>query len=284
MGYPAGYYEGGGGMKEKIVANFEGAIPLILILVLGIFVAGKFGLINLHGLPVVGGLFPAPAIKVLCIGHCSDGVTGYLTTDEARIEGIIYQGEMSQEVIYPGALKNYDLIIVQGERFCDLPARKEIASKVSSGGKMIFIGDACIRVTNDESVYGWGLSLKDAVPATIGGTTAERETVKKQIVDGQFTIVDPFHPLFGGGVPGIKNFPFNGELVTVVPAVNSKILATILEQGGGVTGRSHFAIIEGGGFMGKTMYFAYDPGIYGEEKGRELFLNTVVYLNSGGAR
>jgi len=46
----------------------ESLIPLILIVVLGLFIAGKFGYIDLHSVPVVGSLFPAPYIKVVTIG------------------------------------------------------------------------------------------------------------------------------------------------------------------------------------------------------------------------
>ena len=49
------YYGGGygGGLKDKLVANFEGLIPLILIIIIGFFLAAKFGIIT-SGTPVVG--------------------------------------------------------------------------------------------------------------------------------------------------------------------------------------------------------------------------------------
>ena len=48
-------------------ASYESVIPLVLILILGIFIAGKFGILNLSSLPVIGSLFGAPYIKIAVI-------------------------------------------------------------------------------------------------------------------------------------------------------------------------------------------------------------------------
>lgn len=278
MGYP-GY--GQKDWKDKFATQFEGAIPLILILVLATFVAGKFGIVDLSAIPGVGAMFPAATIKVVCIGECSSGLKAYLQSDEARMSNIMFQGELGQDTIYGDILKNYDILILQNERYCDRLARQAIRDRIKQGGKMIVIGDACTRMHDDASVLGWGLYLQEVIPAVLGGVTAEKEVIKTQVVNGEFKILDLQHPIFGGNVPGIKNFPFNAKVTKVNPGTNSKVLSLVVPTS--TTKESMFAILEGSSLMGKTLYFAYDPGVFGQEQGRTLFLNTLFYLKTGKA-
>lgn len=289
MAYPDPYAQAGyaasdgGSWKDRFVTHFEGAIPLILILILAVFVAGKFGLVDLHSVPLVGGLFPAPTIKVVCIGHCSSGVNEYLASAEAKVGNIMFQGELSQDMLYPGVLNNFDVVILQNEKYCDRTARDAIANKVRSGGKLIVVGDACTLVHDDNSVLGWGFLMQDVVPAIVGGPTTQRDVTKRRFANGDFKIIDQGHPIFGGGVPGIKNFRFNADVVDVIPNSNAKILAVVSDSTSSSTGKSFFAMLESGGLFGKTIYFSYDPGVFGKENGRELFLNTIKYLKTGKA-
>lgn len=274
-------YGGRGDWKDKFSSSFEGAIPLILILVLATFVAGKFGIVDLSVIPGVGALFPAATIKVVCVGECSSGIKMYLQSDEARMSNIMFQGELSQDSIYGDILKNYDIIILQNERYCNRLARQAIRDRIKQGGKLIVIGDACTRMQDDASVLGWGLYLQEVIPAVLGGVTADREVIKTQVVNGEFKIIDLQHPIFGGDVPGIKNFPFNARVTKVNPGQNSKVLSLVVPTT--ASKESMFAVIEGSSLMGKTLYFAYDPGVFGQEKGRTLFLNAIYYLKTGRA-
>jgi hypothetical protein len=290
MAYPDPYAQAGyaasdgGSWKDRFVTHFEGAIPLILILILAVFVAGKFGLVDLHSVPLVGGLFPAPTIKVVCVGTCSNGVKDYLASAEARTSNIMFQGELSpREGIFPGVLNNFDVVILQNEKYCDRTAREVIANKVRSGGKLIVVGDACTLVRDDRSILGWGFLMQDVTPAIIGGPTAKEEPVRRTPTNGEFRIVDQQHPIFGGAVPGIKDFKFNAQLVEVIPASNAKILALVVDKTGQPEEKSFFAILESGGLFGKTIYFSYDPGVFGSQKGRELFINAIKYLKTGRA-
>ncbi|HII39084.1 TPA: hypothetical protein HA318_03735, partial [Candidatus Micrarchaeota archaeon] len=51
-------------MKRGQKGGAEGAIPIILLIILAVFIAGKFGLVDLSGVPVLGSLVAQKQIKV----------------------------------------------------------------------------------------------------------------------------------------------------------------------------------------------------------------------------
>jgi hypothetical protein len=254
--------------------SMESAIPIILIIILAVFIAGKIGILDLHGIPVVGALFPAPSIKVAVVGHASPYLKEYLTTETYRVAGVQYVGDIPQEVIYPGVLNNVDIIILENERYCDRTARKVIADAVKAGKKLIVVSDACIRVHDDDTVYGWDLgigSLGDVMPVKPRGVIAHERVPVEPALGGRFKIVSPEHPIFNG----VTNFDFTGPFFQVVPTSNSEVLAFVTAYGGRPTAPSTFAIVESKGMlMGKTLYFTFDPGT----GPREMFLNALLYL------
>ncbi len=257
---------------------FESAIPLILIIILAVFIAGKFGFVDLHAIPVIGGLFPAPSIKVAVIGKASPGLREFLTTETYRVAGVNPVFDLKQESLYPGTLNNFDIIILQAYQgdgvYCDRTARKVIADRVKAGGKLVIVGDACTRVHEDPAAVGWEVGiglLGDVVPVIVGGVTKEKELIQPYYAEGKFKIVAVDHPLFSG----IKQFYFSGTVTDVVPKGNAQVLAFLDVGGGQVTAPAKYAIIESTGLLaGKVMFFAFDPGT----ASRELFLNTLVYL------
>ena len=101
-----GQYASGGSHAESL-------IPLILIVILAIFIAGKLGWMDLSSIPVVGSLFPKPNIKVLVVGHASPAMETLLKSEDYRMAGIMYAGSFPQEYIVPGVLKNFDIIIIR---------------------------------------------------------------------------------------------------------------------------------------------------------------------------
>jgi len=259
---------------------FESAIPLILIVILAIFIAGKFGFVDLHSIPVVGTLFPAPSIKVAVVGKASPGVRQFLTMEQARQAGVNAVFDIKQEAVYPGTtLNNFDIIILQAYQgdgiYCDRIARKAIAERVKAGGKLIIIGDACTRVHEDPAAVGWDVGiglLGDVVPVIAGGVTKEKELIQSYYTEGKLKFVEPDHPIFSG----IKQEYFSGTITEgIVPKSNAQPLAFLDVGGGQVTAPAKFAIIESTGLIaGKVIYFAYDPGT----ASYNLFLNTIFYL------
>ncbi len=264
------------GFLKRGQQNVESLIPLVLIAILAIFVAAKFGFIDVSGVPILSALVPAPVIKVGVVGHASSDLKNMLEAEVFRVQGVRYAGDIPQEVLYPGVLDNFDIIVVQGTQICDRTAREVIADKVKAGGKLILVGDSCTRVTDDPNAVGWDVgigTMGDVVPALVGGPTHEREPIKRVGVSGKFKVIEPDHPLFNG----IKNFGFNGNLVEVYPKANANVLAFIDESASGrVTLPAQYAILESKGLLtGKVVYLAYDPTV---GTSREMFLNLVLYL------
>ena len=263
-------------MRKRGQSNIESSIPLILIVILAVFVAAKFGFIDVSGIPILNQIIPAPTIKVAVVGRASAGLKAMLEAEDFRMSGVYYAGDLKQEILYPGVLNNFDIVILENTATCDRVARRVIADKVKSGGKLIIVGDACTRVSDDPNALGWDVgigTMGDIVPATIGGVTHEREPIRKIGVSGKFKIIDPFHPIFNG----IKNYGFSGDVVKVYPKADANVLAFVdLSPSGKVTEPAMYAILESRAFIGgKVVFLAYNPT---ERTSRNMFLNTLIYL------
>ena len=256
--------------------SYESVIPLVLIIILAVFIAGKFGLVDLSSMPVVGSLFPRPYIKVVVVGQESAALKTTLTAEDYRVAGINYVGSIRQEAIVPGSLNSFDIMILQGSTICDRTARKVVADKVKAGGKLIIVGDACTRVTDDPNAVGWDIgigSLGDVVPVTYGGVLFHEATGEStvSIPSGKFKVIAPDHPIFNG----IKNFAFTGIVTRALPSANSNPLAYIDTYFGRVTAPATFGIVVSQGLLtGKTLYFSFDPGT----TSRNMLLNSLLYL------
>ncbi len=264
-----------GGIPLWAIALIALAI-LFALIPFSLFVAAKFGFIDFSGVPIANMLLPAPEIKVGVVGRASSDLKSMLESEVFRVQGIRYAGDIPPDVLYPGVLDNFDIVIVQGTQICDRTAREVISEKVKSGGKLILVGDSCTRVTDEPDAFGWDVgigTLGDVVPAMLGGPTKEREPIIRTNVAGKYKIIDPVHPIFNE----IKSFNFNGNLVEVYPKTNADVLAFIDESASGrVTLPAQYAILETKGLLaGKTLYLAYDPTL---KTSREMFLNMILYL------
>ena len=257
---------------------FESAIPLVLIIILAIFIAGKFGFVDLHAIPVAGSLFPASSIKIAVVGHASPELRAYLSTEEYRQAGVNPVFDLKQENLYPGTLNNYDIVILQAYQgdgvYCDRTARKVISDKIKAGGKLMVIGDACTRVHEDPAAVGWevGVGLMgDVMPVQVGGVTKEKELIQPYYAEGKFKITAIDSPIFSG----ITQFYFSGPVLQAIPKSNAQVLAFLDVGGGQVTAPAQLAIVESTGMLaGKVIYFAFDPGT----ASRNLFLNSIIYM------
>ena len=268
LGKKRGQYGGG-------QASYESVIPLILILILAIFIAGKFGILNLSSLPVVGSLFGAPYIKVLVIGTPSAQLEQMLQAEDFRVAGITYAGSIRQETIYPGTLDNFDIVILDNTRTCDRTVRKVVADKVKAGGKLIVIADACTTVNDDPNAVGWDIgigTLGDVMPVKYGGILFHEPTgTTTSTVSGKFKAIAFDNPIFNG----LKNFQFSGPVTKVYPNPNSNVLAYIDNWGNRVTSPADFAIIESKGLLtGKVIYFSFYP----DTTSRNMLRNTLLYV------
>ncbi|MFA5247408.1 MAG: hypothetical protein WC408_05970 [Candidatus Micrarchaeia archaeon] len=263
--------------------HLESSIPLILIAILAVFVAAKFGFVNCSSIPGLNMVCPTASINVLVIGNPSSGIDSALQSEDFRMQGIVYQSNIHQSEVYPGVLNQVDIIVLQGEQTCDRTARKVIADKVKSGGKMVVIQDACTKLHDDTTLVGWSTdigNLGDVMPVQIGSFTRENLPIKKTSVTGTFKIIPINHPIFPSGQ---KNYEFSSYVVKVLPSstVDSEVLAYInIGDEDSTTGETYFAMLESKSLLsGKVIYFAYDPGtLIKEGKTRNLFLSTLLYL------
>ncbi|MFH1057039.1 MAG: hypothetical protein V1717_04585 [Candidatus Micrarchaeota archaeon] len=272
-------------VKRGQASYAESVIPIILIIILALFIAAKFGYLDLSSVPLVGGLFPQSYIRIAVVGTPSPQLNDYLRSEQYRLAGIAYAVPIRQEAVYPGVLKNFDIIILQNSRICDRTARKEITDAVKSGKKLLVIGDACTAVTDDPTASGWDVGiglLGDIMPVTYGGNLFhERGQALVQIRQGKFQIIDQDHPAFNG----ILNHGIFEDIYTnIYPKQNSAVLALVEEFGGRPTAATTYAIVETKGLLttGKTIYFSFDPattlGPGGEKPRYHMLLNTILYL------
>ncbi|MFH0836486.1 MAG: hypothetical protein V1834_04975 [Candidatus Micrarchaeota archaeon] len=271
-------------MKKGQTKSYgESLIPLILIVILGLFIAAKFGYVDLSGVPFLGELFGTSFLKVIVVGHASPEMEALMKSEDFALAGVTYAGDLPQQsVISADVLKNFDIIIVQGTRICDRPARKALGDAVKSGKKMILIADACTAVSDDVNAGTWDLgigSLGDVVPATYSGVLMHERTGSgwTNVNQGSFKIIAVDHPMFNG----IFNHEFSGTVINVLPKANSDVLAYIDQYAGSVTAPATFGIIESKGFMGgKTLYFAFDPStnVNTAMGSRNMFMNALLYL------
>ena len=260
----------------------ESAIPLILIAILAIFIAGRFGIVDFSGVPVLNSIFPSPRINVAVIGRASPEMAALLQSEDFRVDGVYYAGDLDQKVIYPGTLNSFDVIILQGDPVCDRTARDVIANRIKAGGKLIVIEDACTRVSDDMAAYGWDVgigSLGDVVPVLAGNPTHDLQVLQTQNLDGKFKIIAGDNAMFNG----VTNFGFHSTITAItMPKPNANVLAYIdVSSIGKPTLPTLFAIVESKGLLsGKTLYFAFDPASAAVDSGtgRNMFLNALLYL------
>ncbi|NYZ74663.1 hypothetical protein H0O03_00135 [Candidatus Micrarchaeota archaeon] len=256
-------------MKRGQKGGAEGAIPIILLLILAVFIAGKFGLVDLSGVPVVGQLISQKQTKILVIGHLSPQMNDLLAGEEFALKGVTFI-EMDPEIIARvTTLSKYDIIILENQRTCSYAAREKIADRVKAGGKLIVIGDACTRVPEDSTVFGWKIgihTLADVMPVEIG-------KLRKTFTQGRLEVYDFEHPIFSGTTtPGQSGYyDFSGEIVEVSPT--GEVLAGI-DTG---EGKVWIGMVESRGLsLGKVLYFAFDPATATGSK--TLLYQTILYL------
>jgi len=270
-GYPQDPYAayaaagGAGGGFDKKFHNVEGILPVVLLIVIGIFVLQVLG--------VTGCLIPIGCggeINVAVIGQPSPGVQNILQSKQAVYRGIKFNKDLHQDYITPEILKKYDIVVLQGQPYFDMNAREAIRSYVDGGGKMILIGDAATRAPESPNVYGWEWPAGRGVPSPV--EPKGKFTGFEQFPTGsEVRIIDIDHPITKGLKVVNSRLSMPAPIFEIVP--NNIPLAVVETYSYGGVERSLPAIVEGGSGLGKIIYFAYDPGLT-----PEMFLSSLIYL------
>ncbi|MGC9113671.1 MAG: hypothetical protein ACP5IG_01085 [Candidatus Micrarchaeia archaeon] len=262
-------------MKRGQKGGTEGAIPVILLIILAVFIGAKFGLIPVQGIPILENLVGGATTKVAVVGHLSPEMNEILSSEQiAVIKKVTTVPDISPDDVGRGfSLKNYDVVILQGRRDCSFAAREKLADFVNGGGKLIVIGDACTTVREDPTVYGWKIgvhTLGDVMPVEIG-------KLSRNFAEGRLRVYNWDHPIFNGltGAQQRGYVDFSGDIVKVTPT-KGEVLAAVDT---GDSTQVYYGIIESKGLgLGKVIYFAFDPAK--STQSYSLVYNTLLYITS----
>jgi hypothetical protein len=256
---PAG---GGGGFSRRF-HNIEGVLPLILLIVIAFFVLQFLGI-----LPCIIPIGCGGDIDVLVIGTSSQGVRAVLTGDEARFRSgsINYEIDLQpDDILNVKILKNYKVVILQGQPYFQGYTREAIRSYVDGGGKLIVIEDAGSRHPEYPEVAGWDWPRGQGIP--VPADIVGEEIGYSDIAYGsEIKFIDRDHPIAIGLKRLNANLILPSRVVKVTPEGNT-VVAIKTDEG------TWPAIIEGGSGLGTVVYFAYDPGM-----SPAVFLATVEWL------
>ncbi len=249
---------------------------LLLKAILGLFLIGilivgaiKFGYIDFVGDgPLLTPFSPLPTIKVAVVGRASPELKAMLEAEDFRVSDIYYAGDFKQEIIYPGALNNFNVVILQNTPTCGSKARKIIADKVKSGGKFIVIGDACLLDEQTNQTTGWQTSELASIIPVVVEQNADYAPLRVP-VSSRVSIANFSHPIF----KQIKKFGFNQDALAVTPKTGADTLASSEAT---ESQQATPLIVEKKTPEGsKIIYLAYDPS---PMTSRNMFLNMLLYL------
>lgn len=257
-GDPYAYMPTGGGRRFH---SIEGILPLILLVVIAFFVLQFLGVI-----PCIVPIGCGGEARVMVIGVASQELSKTLSGKEAMQAGIKYGVEFPSDYITLDMLKNFNVIIMQGDPYFDMNTREAIRDYVDGGGKLIVVGNAGSKHPQYQNVAGWSWPAGDGVPvpAEMIGEWVGWSAVS---YGSELRMADINHPI----VKGLKLVGSRLDVPSQVFQVlsNGKVIIAITTS----DGKTVPALVEGGSGLGDVLYFAYDPG-----QTPEVLLVAVKYL------
>lgn len=273
---PAGM---GGGIKYAVTRNLEGLIPVILILVIGFFLAVQFDVIT-SSTPVVG--MVADLIKgksqpanMLIIGATSQDVITIL--DDSR-DLVVYR------IMDPASLDRnpkeqlayYDIVLLDQSEQANKSVSRELGEAIEAyvkrGGKLIVVLDSGITRPGAPDVAGWKNTFGSVVPVNCDRVINNQPVCMNRIsVRGKVYSEDEEHPIMRG-ISVAPADPYVYEYFEVLDVTtDGKEIAYI--EDAGPTKKQYPAIVEKKLVIGKSIYFNYNPGTT-----RGIFESTLRYL------
>ncbi len=261
----------------------ESLVPIIILILIAIVLVGKTTNIfcDVPGLNTAL-CANANTIKIAVIGSLEKtnkrGATlvnapelrALLDSDLGRACNMQYQVFDPDDLTYvqSSLLKNYDLLVLAGDRDYTRPVKQAVEDYLKSGGKVIIIGDAATKDPQDALYNGWGLIQ---VPIELRRTTSESSTdiPYLNLSNPVLKIVDLDNPINKGyglkaNLTEIKDKPTCSSDLTVID-VNPLTGGTlsILTGKDVKTGQQQTvpAVVEEKGILGGSVYYySIDPG------------------------
>jgi hypothetical protein len=259
-------------------------IALVVILVIAIAEAAALWFLVLS--PSMEASKPK---RVLIVGNPSGEMLSLLTSEDYKMAGISVDKVVQDAQVSKETLSNADLVIMQGEEYCDntLTAysalRKERAAAQMNAPpwdqknlKFVLIGNACSRSKNSQLV-GWTALFFEATRIRDAGVFAlSKAPLKQELIDGKFVVEVWDHPIFNG----IANYGFYGSVFVFDNAPRASVLASIARGNVSMedTIRGAYsgvpAVVKIGG---DDLYYAFDAGNLNVSS-RNLFLNSLLHM------
>jgi hypothetical protein len=269
----------GGDLKSKLLNNFEGFIPLILIIIIGFVLGARFGVFD-SNTPLIGPFVPGiggqdSQIQMLIIGSPSSNTLDVLNDNEDIIKYRIRSAaELERNPLEQ--LAQYKIIMLDqtgsSSKEVSRTLGRALEKWVKAGNKLIVISNSGVQRPNTYDVVGWEATFGDIVPVS-----CERQinnvpsclpgaaiTVQGKVVSQDFD-----HRI----MKGIEVAPAEENLSVLLTVFDVDPVGNEVAYVESSDGRRFTAIVEARIFPGRVLYFNYDIG-----KTRGIFENTLEYL------
>ena len=263
---PAGGGFGDEGIISRLTQNFEGLIPLLLILIIILFIGTRAGFINLP----IPGLTDSKSMRTLVIGEPSVDFISLLSQDKDVT--MFRLRDASSLTVAPAAyLSKYDLVILDQSNTPDKRVSRQlgeaIVDYVRTGGRLVTVLDSGILrsggVTGEgraADVVGWAATFDNIIPVVCDRALNDVPTCTQPIqVVGRIWAEDLEHPI----MEGIEVAPAHPadppySILTFNVQQSGNQVAFIKDQ---QTTAYYPAIVENKLIIGKSIYFNYDPAL-----------------------
>ncbi len=265
-------------ITSKLTRNFEGLIPILLILIIIAFVGTRAGFLQLP----IPGISERQPLRALVIGEPSIDFISLLDQDR----DIVYTRIRDAGSLTVAPLQNisqYDLVILNQTNTPDKRVSRQLGEAiidyVRTGGRLITVLDSGILrsggITGEgraADVIGWQATFDNVVPVECDRGLNDVPTCTQQIaVVARIWREDFDHPI----MEGIEVAPAHPadppySLVTFNVKPNGNQIAFIKDAR---TTSYYPAIVENRLIIGKSLYFNYDPALT-----PGIWENTLEYL------
>ncbi len=285
--------------KKKPAKYLEGLLPLILLVILGFFLALKMGLFG----DIASAIGMTKPVNVLILTDQPDApeikaTVNVLTSDLARYLNIQPQvlKFKGTDTLYASMLAEYDIVMLYqvGDKRLNYQSRKELKQYLERGGKLVIVKDSGTYMPGTdlgraEDVFvGWyliGASAdisKSYVPVSCG---VEGPCTHIENVTGKIVSLQASHPI----MQGIQKIPPEEDRYLTFPDVIDNLqlspsggtivaqIEVVGEEAQGPFSESTYLAIVARDLLppgGTVVHFNYDPYVV-----PVLLVNTIDWLS-----